>query len=191
MSVDTTSREFFEDKYKGGADPWSFASSEYERRRYEAILAALRARRYGRAFEPGCSIGVLTVGLADLCDQVEASDISPSAVAQALQRCAGMQNVHLTVGSLADALPAGEFDLIVLSEIGYYFGEAILVAIAGRLIKQLHAGGTLLAAHWLGQSKDHVLSGDRVHELLSGLPGLQLDLSERHEGFRLDRWRKV
>jgi SAM-dependent methyltransferase len=191
MSRDRTSREFFEKKYRGGADPWGFASSSYELRRYGAILAALSGRRYARALEPGCSIGVLTAGLAGLCDQVEASDISPSAVEQARTRCASLKNVHLTCGSLEDAVPGGEFDLIVLSEIGYYFEEAQLAEIAEGLRGRLVRGGTLLAAHWLGRSQDHVLSGDRVHEVLTRLTGMQWELAERYEGFRLDRWSKT
>jgi hypothetical protein len=49
----------------------------------------------------------------------------------------------------------------------------------------------LLAVHWLGTSKDHVLTGDQVHSMLRALPGLVLDLSERREEFRLDRWVKA
>jgi SAM-dependent methyltransferase len=191
MNGPDTSRDFFEAMYRRAADPWDFASSEYELGRYRAILAALDGRRYARAFEPGCSVGVLTQGLAGLCDRVDAMDLSPSAVEQAKRRCRDLKNVHLTSGSLEDATPEGEFDLLVLSEIGYYFDEAKLQEIAKRLIRRLQRGGRLLAAHWLGESADHVLSGDQVHEVLGRIAGLSRVQAERHAGFRLEVWERV
>ena len=51
-------RDYFEGIYADGPDPWGFETSEYERRKYDLTLAALPRRRYARALEPGCSIGV-------------------------------------------------------------------------------------------------------------------------------------
>jgi hypothetical protein len=65
--IDSTSAEFFDRKYRSNTDPWNFAKSEYERARYNAIVAELNGRIYERGFEPGCSIGVLTMLLADYC----------------------------------------------------------------------------------------------------------------------------
>jgi protein-L-isoaspartate O-methyltransferase len=191
MTPSTTSREFFEQKYQQNPDPWDFGADAYEQGRYAAILQALGGRRYKRAFEPGCSVGVLTVGLAGLCDEVIAMDIAPTAVEQARLRCSALGNVSLRCGSLAEQLPDGRFDLIVLSEIGYYFEEKALLACTTRLAHLLSHGGILLAAHWLGASEDHILSGDRVHALLAQVRGgLQHRHAERHAGFRIDSWKK-
>jgi 16S rRNA A1518/A1519 N6-dimethyltransferase RsmA/KsgA/DIM1 with predicted DNA glycosylase/AP lyase activity len=62
-------------------------TSKYELGRYETTIRALGGRRFARAFEPGCPIGVLTERLAKICDHVEAMDISPTAVRQAQERC--------------------------------------------------------------------------------------------------------
>ena len=191
MSRSTTSVEFFEHKYQQNPDPWNFAGSDYERARYEATIAALGERHYGRAFEPGCSVGELTRRLAQHCDHVDAMDISSTAIDRAKQRCSGLQNVSLSVGSLPDQLPYGTFDLLVFSEIGYYFEEADLGELTEMLVRKIASGGTLLAVHWTGTSKDHVLSGDRVHEIVAGISGLRLEESKRPEGFRLDRWVRV
>lgn len=189
MRPHPSSAMFFEEKYRKSADPWDFASSEYERGRYQATCDALPGRRYHRAFEPGCSIGVLTARLAAFCDRVEAIEISPAAAELARLRCAHLPNVSVECASLSDRLPQGEFDLIVFSEIGYYFGESELRHILQELLDRLAIGGTLLATHWLGISEDHTLSGDRVHELLGAMPGRpRHEHAERHEGFRLDRW---
>ncbi len=95
-----------------------------------------------------------------------------------LQKCA----------TLPDNIPEGEFDLIVFSEIGYYFSEPQLRSLIDQLITHTGHGGTFLAAHWLGSSSDHLLSGDRVHQLISDTDELVLKHSERHAAFRLDRW---
>ena len=191
MSESTTSTEFFEQKYRENPDPWDFAASEYERSRYEATIAALGTRRYQRAFEPGCSVGELTWRLAQHCGQVDAMDISATAIEQAKRRCSELSNVALSVGGLPQAMPEGEFDLIVFSEIGYYFEETALEELAKMLVGRIAMSGTLLAVHWLGTSKDHVLSGDRVHAILGVLNGLKLVPSNRNENFRLDRWVRV
>jgi SAM-dependent methyltransferase len=195
MSQSTTSREFFDRKYRDAGDPWSFASSAYELGRYEATVRALENRRFRRAFEPGCSIGVLTERLAVICDRVDAIDISPAAVKLARERCKALPNVHTTCGALPAFIPDGDFDLVVFSEIGYYFEEDALRALAEQLVSRICTSGILLAAHWLGSSKDHLLQGDRVHEILGSTEGLKLEVSERHgdlegrqTGFRLERW---
>ena len=55
---------YFDDMYARSDDPWGFTSRWYERRKYAISLAMLPQERYDSAFEPGCSIGVLTGRLA-------------------------------------------------------------------------------------------------------------------------------
>jgi SAM-dependent methyltransferase len=188
MTTNTTSQQFFESKYQENRDPWAFASNDYEQNRYSTILHALGCRHYKRAFEPGCSIGILTARLASICKQVHAIDISPTAVRQALQYCEHLSNVSIRCGSLPKDVPAGTFDLVVLSEIGYYFDRQELLKVGSQIAGHLEPSGVLLAVHWLGHSPDHLIDGDAVHEVLGHLDGLTLEYSERHEGFRIDRW---
>jgi SAM-dependent methyltransferase len=188
MTTNTTSQEFFEAKYWENNDPWAFASNAYEQKRYSEILRALDSRRYRRGFEPGCSIGVLTARLASICERVEAIDTSSTAVRQARHRCAHLSNVSIHCGSLPKDVLAGTFDLVVLSEIGYYFDRQELFEVGSHLAGHLEPSGVLLAAHWLGHSEDHLMDGDSAHEILNRLDGLTLEFSERHVGFRIDRW---
>lgn len=190
MKPNATSPRFFEQKYRHDPDPWHFSTSEYEQCRYAAILNALQDRRYKRAFEPGCSIGVLTVQLARVCDRIEAIDTSATAVKLARRRCAAVVNVELRCGFLPSYFPSGFFDLIVFSEIGYYFDERQLGLLGSRLVGRLSTGGVFLAAHWLGFSDDHRLSGDRVHEILSAIDGLSRWRGQRYAAFQLDRWER-
>jgi len=187
VSESTTSAEFFEQKYRENPDPWDFAPSDYERSRYDAIITALGMQRYERAFETGCSIGELTSRLARLCNHLDAMDISSTAVDCAQHRCREFLNVTFHVGALQHQITSDALDLIVFSEIGYYFDEASLQEMGNMLVSRISRLGTLLAVHWLGTSNDHLLSGDRVHEILGGLDGLRLEHSERHADFRVDR----
>jgi SAM-dependent methyltransferase len=188
---ETTSAEFFERKYLAESDPWKFATNEYEQFRYDTILRLLESARYGHAFEPGCSIGELTVRLAPLCDHLTALDISTTASRRARQLCLKFSQVIVVCGALPDFVPVNALDLVVLSEVGYYFGGEQLRSIGNSLVLQLNEGGTLIASHWLGSSRDHRLHGDDVHEVLQTLTGLSLTARERYEGFRIDKWIKA
>jgi protein-L-isoaspartate O-methyltransferase len=169
-------------------DPWDFSTSAYERSRYQATIASLTRASYRRAFEPACSVGELTARLAPLCREVIATDIARSAVLRARRRCAAFANVRVSHADLARGSPPGPFDLIVFSEVGYYFERSTLLAIAAELEARLDRGGELVAVHWLGHSPDHVLHGDTVHDLLAGCLSLEWLKGGRHEGFRIDTW---
>ena len=188
MTIPNTSRPaFFEVKYRRKSDPWNFLKSPYECARYDAILNALRGRHYHRVLEPGCSIGALTVRLANICDTIEAFDFSATAVKKARKHCEALSNVRIRCCSLSKEEDFGRFDLVVLSEIGYYFNAPDWHELSER-IATMNSGSTLLAAHWLGNSTDHQISGDEVHDILASNARMHLEHAERHEFFRIDRW---
>ena len=189
-AADATTWSAFERRYKREGDPWDFATSSYERGRYETILGALSAAFYRCIYEPGCSVGVLTQQLAPIAERVVATDFAPSAVEQARLRCADFTNVRFDVADVRLYRPTPSPDLIIFSEIGYYFPRAELAQVAAFLAEQLAPGGEFISAHWLGHSEDHVLHGDEVHaQLRSELPLSWLSGS-CHAGFRIDSWRK-
>ena len=190
MLSETSSEKFFDTKYRLNSDPWKFATDAYEQSRYSATIDALEGRKFEYAFEPGCSIGVLTQKLAGFCKHVRAIDISHTAVLRAQARCKELPNVEVSHGRLPQAIPSDPIDLIVFSEIGYYFKEDELSRVVRDLISHLTPAGTLLAVHWLGHSTDHQLTGDQVHQIIAAVPGLHNTLSRCYKGFRLDLWRK-
>jgi predicted TPR repeat methyltransferase len=187
MTNENTTPEFFESLYAKSPDPWNFEGSSYEQARYAATIESIAHGRYERAFEPGCSIGVLTESLANFCGHLDAMDISPTAVARSQERCRHLRNVTIRQGALPESIPGNQLDLIVFSEIGYYFDESQLESLIARLADKLWQGGNLLAVHWLGASSDHVLHGDRVHEIMRSNPLLSLEDERRFPSFRLDR----
>lgn len=179
----------FEDRYRAERDPWGFTSDRYEQRKYAISVASLPSDRYRRCFEPGCSIGALTQRLARLADRVVAWDASASAVATARDRLAGETNVEIECAAIPEQWPVGSFDLIVLSEIGYYWDEGDLQPIIEQAHGSLETGGDLLAVHWLGHSPDHILHGTTVHHTLVRVLG---DPIIRHleSTFMLDVWER-
>ncbi len=189
------SPEAFENRYSENPDPWNYRASPYERGKYQITLESLSRPRFAHAFEPACSIGELTAMLAARCGRLLATDVSTTAVQRARARCAGLHNVRVECCDLRTDLeahtPGQGFDLIVFSEVGYYFDVESLAALARRLADNLCPQGELIAVHWRGHSADHVLHGDEVHRcLLSTLP-LQHRLGDHHPGFRLDSWLKT
>ena len=180
-------REFFDGFYAAGSDdPWGFESRWYEERKRAITLASLPRARFASAFEPGCAIGVLTLELARRCDRLLATDISDVPLAIARRRLAGRDGVRLERLRVPQEWPGGSFDLIVLSEIGYYCGPADLSLLITAAAASLTDDGVLLACHWRHPVADYPMTGDEVHEQLRRESGLDLLAEHVEEDFRLD-----
>lgn len=161
---------YFDAMYEASPDPWGFTSRWYEQRKYALTLAALPARRYRRAVEIGCSVGILTAGLAERCDELIALDPSPAALTAAGKRVPS--NVQLVRGSVPSGWPTGPWDLVVLSEVGYYLSDSDLQVLLDLVEQDLAPGGTVLACHWRHPVADYPLTGDQVHLALTRWPRL-------------------
>ena len=155
---------YFEDVYGASDDPWNFETSPYEAAKYARTLAALPRAGYERGLEVGCSIGVLTAQLAARTRELVATDINGKALARARERCAGLAGVHFERRGLPDDLPAGPFDLVLLSEVLYYLSPADLERALDAVLERLSPGGTLLLVHWTPPVHDYPQTGDAVHE---------------------------
>lgn len=160
--------DFFDRMYAADADPWGFATRWYEQRKYALTLAALPHRRYARALEIGCSIGVLTTALADRCDELTALDPSADALAAARARVPSW--VRLQQGAVPSDWPTGAYDLVVLSEVGYYLDPADLDRLLDLVERDLAPGGVVVACHWRHPVADYPQTGDAVHEVLGRWP---------------------
>jgi SAM-dependent methyltransferase len=168
----TTPINHFEQMYAGNPDPWDFENRWYDARKHTMTAAALSRPRYRSAFEPGCSTGRLTALLADRCDALLAVDAVEDAARTAAARVAGQPHVTVRRGAVPGEWPAGPFDLIVLSEIGYYFDDTDLAALVERTVGSLEPGGELVAVHWRWPVAAHARSGDEVHAVLAAAGGL-------------------
>ncbi|WP_241984726.1 bifunctional PIG-L family deacetylase/class I SAM-dependent methyltransferase [Cryobacterium adonitolivorans] len=177
---------FFDEFYAGSADPWGFETRWYEARKRAVTLAALPLPRYGAALELGCSIGVLSRDLADRCDTLLATDINAQALAVARDRLVGLPGVVVERRALPAEWPAGTFDLVVLSEIGYYCSPADLAVLLERCRQSLRPNGALVACHWRHPVGEYPLGGDEVHAALAALPGLDRTVQHVERDFVLE-----
>ncbi|SBS78184.1 NodS family protein [uncultured Mycobacterium sp.] len=167
--------DYFDALYEASEDPWQLGSRWYERRKYAITMAMLPEERYRHAFEPGCSIGVLTEQLSARCDQVTAIDIAEGALAQTdarLRRCGRRDGVTLLRRAFDMPWPADDFDLVVISEIAYYFDAPTLRAVLDRELPRLHSDVTVIAAHWRHPVADYPLSGDAANAVIGATSGL-------------------
>ena len=179
---------YFDGVYAAGDDPWRYETSAYEQAKYATTLAALPEPHHARAFEVGCSIGVLTALLAARCGSLLAVDVSEKALERARQRCAGVPNVVFERLSFPSQRPDGEFDLIVLSEVAYYWSMTDLRGALDWCCERLRPGGALLLVHWTHPVHDYPLGGDEVHDeaLARTASRLRRAHAERHADYRLD-----
>ena len=157
--------------YEGSADPWQLQNRWYEQRKFAITMALLPHPRYRHAFEPGCSVGVLTGLLAARCDHVTATDVAPAAIDAARERLTDA-SVTLMQRSLDEPWPATDFDLIVLSEVGYYLQASTLREMLDREVPRLENPATVVAAHWRHSVEDYPMTGDQTNGVIAATPGL-------------------
>lgn len=163
----------FEARYRANPDPWGYTTSEYERRKYAATLAACGSGPFAHALELGGSIGVFSELLAPRCNQLTTIDAAPTAVAAARRRLAGVTHVEVILGKIPDALPAGRLDLVVASEILYYLTASELALTLERLEPCVVPGARVVAVHWRPAGAERPLDAERAHGILREQPWLE------------------
>ena len=156
---------YFDAIYDRADDPWGFTSRWYEERKRDVTLASLPEQRYRSALEVGCSIGVLTRLLAGRCDELLAVDVSRAAVESARERVADEPGVRVELADVASGFPQGPFDLVLISEVGYYFEPDVLRQVLADTAASLAVGGTIVLCHWRHEVADYAMTGDEVHEI--------------------------
>lgn len=179
---------YFDGLFAASDDPWAFKSRWYEVRKRAFTLACLPAARYASAYEPGCANGELSAALADRCDALLVSDGSHAATTLARKRLIELRHVTVTQAWLPEEWPSAGFDLVVLSELGYYLDRRSLVSLACKARESLRPGGTVVACHWRAQIEGCELDGDLVHELLDATLGLPSHGQWLESDFRIDVW---
>lgn len=166
MSESGLPREYFDRLYAHRDDPWRFETRWYEERKRALTIAALPCRRYLRVLELGCSTGLLTAQLADRADAVVAIDISQAAVDLARGRLVDRAHVRIEQGDIRAELPAGPFDLVLISEVAYYLARSEVEALAEGVGSRLAPAAEVVLCHWRWPVDDYPLSGDEAHDIL-------------------------
>lgn len=185
MSLD----HYFDQLYAQTDDPYGLRTRWYEARKRALLMASLPRARYRHAYEPACGAAELTALLAERCDHLLASDANAAAVAAAQRRVGHLPNVQITHHRLPQDWPAapGEFDLIVLSEVGYFLSAEAMAAVAQACAQTLAADGTLVACDWRPPFAERRLPTEQVHAMLADL-GLHRLVLHDEADFLLQVW---
>lgn len=181
-------RGYFDGLYAGADDPYGTRERWYERRKRALLLASLPRERFRRCYEPGCGSAELTRELAMRCDSVLATDFSAQALCTARARTAGLAQVQLAQHRLPRDWPRGErFDLVVLSEVGYFLPAAAMQEVAQHCAASLDADGVLVACDWRAPFAQRACSTQEVHALLGAI-GLAPLVVHTEDDFCLRVW---
>ncbi|GJD21067.1 hypothetical protein RIVM261_060230 [Rivularia sp. IAM M-261] len=184
---------YFETLYTTNPDPWKFETSEYEAKKYTNTINALAKPRYRSALEIGGSIGILTEKLAPYCDSLLSVEVSKIAQEQARTRCKKLPQVRFELMRIPEQFPQETFDLVLISEVGYYWCREDLQKAQTAILENLTKGGHLLLVHWTEYARDYPLNGNEVHDSFLELAPTQLKhlKSQREEQYRLDLFERV
>ncbi|HEX3223661.1 MAG TPA: PIG-L family deacetylase [Nocardioides sp.] len=171
-----------DDLHRASADPWGTDSRWYERRKRDLLLATLPRPRFRHVLEVGCSTGTLTGALADRADRVLGIDRSVAALQAARRRLADREHVVVADLDVATSWPEeGPFDLVVVSEVGYFLSPAAVDGLVDRIASALAPDGVVALCHWVHRVEGWVLDADDVHRRFAdgSLPPLQATYRDR------------
>jgi LmbE family N-acetylglucosaminyl deacetylase len=167
--------------HQRSADPWGVDSRWYEERKRALLLAMLPRPRFDRVLEVGCSTGALTEVLADRADHVLGVDRSPAALTAARRRLADRPGVELADMDLPTIWPEGVFDLVVVSEVGYFLSPAAADELAARTAASLAPDGVVVLCHWRHPVDGWVMDAADVHRRFErdDVPAVQARYADR------------
>lgn len=190
---ETLPPDYFERIYANNLDPWNFETSEYELAKYQSTIAALPQTNYQNAFEIGCSIGVLTEKLAARCKRLLSVDVSEAALEKAEKRCAALPHIEFKKLQIPAQFPNKTFDLILISEVGYYLSIDDWQMATEKIVAGLNTKGHAILVHWTPFVDDYPQTGDAVHNNFKNWTIDKLKHLEKQqtENYRLDVFEKI
>lgn len=157
----------FDEVHRRDEDPWSCGSSWYEQRKRSLTLSLLAQPKYLHGLELGCSVGYNTAELASRCETLTATDASTTALSYASARVNHLTNVELIAGTIPHEWPASRsavpYDLIVISEVGYYLSGEDLVEVDQWIRENSNPQCELLLCHWRHPIEGWESSAESVH----------------------------
>ena len=175
----------FDQLFAENPDPWDIDTSDYERSKREAVLAALAKRRFARMLEVGCAGGALTERLAELASSIVALDVSTKAIDLAARRLPRCDSVEFVVAEVPDYWPAGQFDAVILSEVLYFLSVGEIRQVSQLAHESLTGNGLCLLVNWIGPN-DLPVDGDAAVKLFLDAAPWQVAKARREEFYRLD-----
>lgn len=167
--------KFFDSLYAENIDPWRYRSSEYERAKYDATLAALPRQHYHSAIEAGCSIGELSRRLSSRCDKLIGIDISDVALKEARSRNADLPHLSFVKGELPADWPNEKADLILLSEILYFLSAEEIDQLAAKILNWWKPFGSCILVNYLAPIPEPIQGGEAAERFIAAIRAINAD----------------
>ena len=170
----------------------------YKREKIDTAYGLVSGLRVARALEVGCAEGRWTHRLAAIADEVVGTDIAWNAVRKAKRRHRHEQQIRFRVADLlGDPLPEPPFDLVVCSEVLYYFRRDQLPGVNDRLVALLRPAGRLLLVHERSLGDDAAgmslkdFGARTVHDALGAHRALRVEANVERPTFRATLLRRL
>ena len=171
------SKDHFDALYDRDIDPWAYQTSSFEAKKRASTIEALAGRTFTRALEFGCSIGVLTVDLSAHCETLVGVDGSQAACKSARDRLSDHPHVKIVQAhfpkDIAKLHTLGQFDLIVLSEVLYFFSNDDLHMLADYVCDALLPNGLCIVVNFDGETEAG-FSGAEARQIFAQLTSQRL-----------------
>ncbi|MFC0201208.1 SAM-dependent methyltransferase [Paracoccus rhizosphaerae] len=180
MPLESTLRHL-DSLYAGSDDPWNHRTSPYEQSKFAATLAAVGEGPFRNALEIGCGNGTLLALLAPRCHRLIGVDCIPRAVALARKAVAEHPHVSVCEACIPAELPALQPDLVLLSEVLYFLGEADIHQLAAWLLARRPR---IVCVNWLG-STDESQDGTSAMQIFQTALGTT-GRTTIHDRYRID-----
>ena len=129
--------------------------------------------------------------LAERCDELLGLDVSETALAVARARCHDKEKISFARMRVPNEMPEGRFDLVVMSEVAYYWSISDLEKTANSMVARHERGGHLILVHLTEDVPDYPLTGDEVHEYWLSRAEWNRVKFCREERFRIDVLEKL
>jgi SAM-dependent methyltransferase len=165
--------------------------SPNKREKIDTAYGLVAGLKVARALEIGCGEGRWTHRLAAIADEVVGTDIAWNAIRKARRRHRHEGRIRFRVADLlGDPLPEPPFDLVVCSEVLYYFRRDQLTVVSDRVVDLVHPSGLLLLVHERSLRDDDAgmsmkeFGARTVHDALSAHPALCVEGDVERPTFR-------
>ena len=155
--------------------PWQLADPLVRAAQVRDHHGDAALRRYRHAFEPGCSVGVLTELLTERCDHVTAVDVADAALRHCDRGFGSADRRHrVTLAPVVDRRPwpAGRSTWWCSLRWPTTSAPRRCATVLDRECAPLAPGATVVAAHWRHAVADYPLTGDVATEIIAATPGL-------------------
>lgn len=140
-------RAYFDWALRNDTTPFG-EDGEAEYEKYTRILHALDFKgHFKNVLDLGCGEGYLMRRLAGRAGRILGVDISPTVIRRAGRRLAPFDNVELRAADALTEEIEESFELVLCSELLYYFNIKQFGTIAGKIERWTRPGGYLLLAH--------------------------------------------